>query len=333
MIKRIWFIFLRDIRINLREFMTIYMLVIPLILAAGINFLSPGINDTSVNLALVDGENQEQARYFDDFAHVELMSDKQEVEQRIGARDDVVGVLSKSDSYYILTQGNEPESVIEYAKLLNVLYESDVQLEDARSEIIEFGRTVPPLKKMLVNILLLLISLLAGMLISINILEEKVDQTVAAINVTPTSRQAFIMGKGFTGIFVAVVSSIAVIYITGFYSINLGQAALVVLSVTMISLIIGFLQGLTSDDFMEAAGSVKLLFLPLAGSIAGYEFVKGNWQIFFYWSPFYWAYRANDMILAQSGTWPQLMLYVGIIAVICGIIYALLAPRIVKGLQ
>jgi len=333
MLKRIWFIFIRDIRINLREFMTIYMLVIPLILAVGINFLTPSINDTSVNLALVEGENREQVRYFDDFAHIELMAGKQEVEQRVGARDDVIGVLSSGDSYYILTQGNEPQSVVEYAKLLNVLYESDVQLEDARSEIVEFGRTVPPVKKMLVNILLLLITMLAGMLISINILEEKVDQTVAAINVTPTSRRAFIMGKGFTGIVVAIVSSIAVIFITGFYSVNLGQAALVVLSVTMISLIIGFLQGLNSDDFMEAAGSVKLLFLPMAGSIAGYEFVKGNWQIFFYWSPFYWAYRANDMILSQSGTWLQLVLYVGIIAVICAIIYALLAPRIVKGLQ
>jgi ABC-2 type transport system permease protein len=333
MLKRIWFIFIRDIRINLREFMTIYMLAIPLILAVGINFLTPSINDTSVNLALVEAENREQARYFDDFAHVELMAGKQEVEQRVGARDDVIGVLSSGGSYYILTQGNEPQSVVEYAKLLNVLYESDVQLEDARSEIIEFGRTVPPVKKMLVNILLLLITMLAGMLISINILEEKVDQTVAAINVTPTSRRAFIMGKGFTGIVVAIVSSIAVIFITGFYSVNLGQAALVVLSVTMISLIIGFLQGLNSDDFMEAAGSVKLLFLPMAGSIAGYEFVKGNWQIFFYWSPFYWAYRANDMILSQSGTWLQLILYVGIIAVICAVIYALLAPRIVKGLQ
>jgi len=333
MIKRIWFIFLRDMRINLRELMTIYMLAIPLILAVGINFLSPSINDTSVNLALVEGENQVQAAYFDDFAHVHLMADEQAVRGRVGARDDVLGVLAQENGYYILAQGNEPESVVEYARLLNVLYESDVQLEDARSEIIELGRTVPPLKKMLVNILLLLISMLAGMLISVNILEEKVDQTVAAINVTPTSRRAFILGKGITGMFVAVVSSIAVILITGFYNVNIGQAALVVLSVTMISLIIGFLQGLNSDDFMEAAGSVKLLFLPMAGSIAGYEFVKGNWQIFFYWSPFYWAYRANDMILAQSGTWLQLVIYVGIIMVICGVIYALMAPRVIKGLQ
>ncbi len=333
MLKRIWIIFTRDLRVNTREFMTIYMMVIPLLLAVGINFLSPGINDTSVNLALIKDENPGQAAYFDDFAHVELFSDEQRVENRVRARDDVVGVMPKDDGYYIMTQGNEHEAVVEYAKLLNVLYESNVQLEDARSEIIEFGRTVPPLKKMLVNVLLLLISMLAGMLIAINILEEKVDNTVSAINVTPTSRRAFILGKSLTGMFVAIFSSIAVLLITGFYTVNLGQAALVVFSSTILSLLIGFIQGLNSDDFMEAAGSVKLLFIPMAGSIAGYEFVTGNWQIFFYWSPFFWAYKANDMILSKSGTWPQLILYIGIILVICGAVYALLAPRIVKGLE
>ncbi|MBC8390794.1 MAG: ABC transporter permease [Actinobacteria bacterium] len=333
MLKKIWIIFIRDLMVNMREFMTLYMMIIPLVLAVGINFLSPGINDTSVNLALIENENLKQAAYFDDFAHVELFSDEQRVEDRVMSRDDVIGILPKDNGYYIMTQGNEPELVIEYAKLLNVLYESDVQLEDARSEIIEFGRTVPPLKKMLVNMLLLLITMLAGMLIAMNILEEKVDQTVSAINVTPASRSAFILGKSFTGMFVALFSSIACLLITGFYDINLGQAALVVFSSTILSLLIGFVQGINSNDAMEAAGSVKLMFLPMAGSIAGYELVTENWQIFFYWSPFYWAYRANDMILSKSGTWPQLILYIGIILAICGAAYALLAPRIRKGLQ
>ena len=333
MLKRIWTIFIRDLTVNMREFMTLFMMVIPLLLAVGINFLSPSINDTSVNLALIENENPEQADYFDDFAHIGLFGDVQRVEDRVMSRDDVVGILPKDNGYYIMTQGNEPESVLEYAKLLNVLYESDIRLEDAHSEIIEFGRTVPPLKKILVNTLLLMISMLAGMLIAMNILEEKVDQTVSAINVTPTSRRAFILGKGLTGMTVALFSSIACLLITGFYNINLGQAALVVFSTTILSLLIGFIQGLNSNDAMEAAGSVKLMFLPMAGSIAGYEFVTGNWQIFFYWSPFYWAYRANDMILSKSGSWPQLILYVGIILAICGLVYALLAPRIIKGLQ
>ena len=223
----------------------------------------------------------------DSFAHVELFEDEKSVEERVLRRDNVVGVLQKQGGYYILSQGNEPESVIEYSKLINVLYESDVKLEDARSEIVDFGRTVPPLKKMLVNMLLLMIPMLAGMLIAINIVEEKADNTVSAINVTPTSRLVFIMGKSMTGIVMALITSVACIFITGFYDVNIGQLILIVLSSAVIALLIGFIQGVNSDDIMEASGSVKLMFLPMAGSVVGYELVTGNWQIFFYWSPFY----------------------------------------------
>jgi len=333
MFKKIWTIFIRDLKVNMREFMTLWIIIAPLLLAVGINFISPSINDTSVNFALVENENPAQAEYFDNFAHVELFGDEQKVEDRVRARDDVVGVLSKGSGYYIMTQGNEPESIVEYSKLLNVLFESGVKLEDARSEIIEFDRTVPPLKKMLVNVLLLFVAVLTGMLTALNILEEKVDKTVSAINVTPTSRSAFILGKGFTGMFIALFISIACLLITGFYNVNIGQAVLLIFSLTILSLIIGFIQGLNSNDVMEAAGSVKLLFLPLAGSIAGYELLSGNWRIFFYWSPFYWAYNANEMILSKSGTWPQVVLSVGIILAICGAVYAVLAPRIARKLQ
>lgn len=333
MIKKIWTIFARDIRVNKREVMSLFIIIIPLLFAVGINLISPGVNDTTVNLALIEDENTGQAAYFDDFAHVELFSDEQGIEDRVLSRDNVVGILKDDDGYYILAQGNEPESIVEYAKLLNVLYESDIQLDDARAEIVDFGRTVPPLKKMMVNVLLLFNAVLAGMLIALNIVEEKSDNTVSAINVTPTPRSAFIFGKGLTGMAVALVSSIACILITGFYDINIGQAVLVVIAATILSLMIGIIQGINSRDVMEAAGSVKLMFLPLVGSIVGYELVAENWQGFFYWSPFYWAYRANDMILSKSGTWPGLLLYVGIILAICAAVYAFLAPRIRKGLQ
>lgn len=333
MLKRIFAIFARDIKVNTRDAMSLMIIIIPLIMAVGINLLSPGVNDTTVNIAVVEGENTQQAEYLDDFAHVTRLEDEDAVRQRVQERDNIVGILAKNDSYYILTQGNEPESVVEFAKLLNVLYESDAKIEDARAEIIDFGRTVPPLKKLLVNSILLFNTVLAGMLIALNIIEEKSDRTVRAINVSPISRSAFIFGKSLIGVVVAVVSSIICILITGFYDVNIGQIALVVLSSTGLSLMVGFIQGINSDDVMEAAGSVKLMFLPLAGSVVGYELVTGNWQIFFYWSPFYWAYRANDMILSKSGSWPELILYVGIILVICGGVYALLAPKIRKGLQ
>ena len=333
MLKRIWMIFLRDMKVNTREAMSLFLIGFPLLFAIGINLITPSINDTTVNIAMVEGQDDAQAEYFDQFAHVELLDDEQAVEDRVMKRDNVVGVVSEDGGYTLLVQGNETQTVVDYAKMIKTLYESDVQLEDARAEIVDFGRTTPPLKKMLVNMLLMMITVVAGMLTSLNIVEEKSDRTISAMNVSPTSRGAFILGKSLSAMVVALVTSVACLAITGFYNVNLGQAALVVLASTVLSMIIGFVQGVSSSDVMEAAGSVKLMFLPLAGSVAGYELVKGSWQICFYWSPFYWAYRANDLILSKSGQWTQLILYIAIILAICAAVYAAVSPRIRKGLQ
>ncbi len=333
MFKKIWTIFIRDLKVNTRETITLILLLIPLLLAIGINLITPGINDTTVNVALVENENTGQAGHFDEFAHVELLGSAKSVEDRVMQRDSVLGIINENGKYVILTQGNEPAEVVEYTKVINALYESGAEPGSAHSEIVDFGRTTPPIKKLMVNVLLLFISVMAGMLISLNIVEEKADRTVSAINVTTVSRSAFIIGKSMTGIVFAVVMSIGSLLITGYYDVNIGQAVLVILSVTILSMMVGFVQGINSADVMEAAGSVKLMFLPLAGSIAGYELVTGSWQILFYWSPFYWAYKANNIILSRGNDWGQMLICVGAIIAICALVYALLAPRVRKGLQ
>jgi ABC-type Na+ efflux pump permease subunit len=331
--KKIWAVFARDIKVNTREAMPVFILVLPLLLAIGINLITPGINDTTVNVAMVKNESTAQADYFNQFAHVELFDSRQAVENRVMERDSMLGIVQEGGGFVILAQGNESETVVDYTKLIKSLFETGAGLEDANTEIVEFGRTIPPLKKIMVNILLLLNAVLAGMLISLNILEEKSDRTIGAVNVAPISRGAFILGKSLTGVVFALILTIVCIVVTGFYGVNIAQTVLVVLATAVISMMVGFIQGINSSDVMEAAGSVKLMFLPLAGSVAGYQLLSGPWQIFFYWSPFYWAYRANDRILSQNGTWPEMLLCLGAILVICAAIYLILAPRIRKGLQ
>lgn len=333
MLKRIWSIFLRDLKVNTREAIPLFIIILPLMVAIGINLITPGINDTTVNIAMVKNEYKEQADYFSNFAHIEYFETRQDVEKRVMERDNMLGIVKEAGDYIILAQGNEPRTVIDYAKLIKTLYETGSRLEDSRTEIVEFGQEIPQLKKVMVNSLLLLNAVLAGMIVALNILEEKNDRTVSAVNVSPVSRTAFILGKSVTGIVYTLFLTIACIYITGFHEVNIVKVILVVLSTAVISMTIGFLQGVNSSDVMEAAGSVKLMFLPLAGSIAGFELVKHGWQVLFYWSPFYWAYKVNDLILSKSGTWLELMLCVLIIFAISAVVYLLMAPRIRKGLQ
>ncbi|MCF8008947.1 MAG: ABC transporter permease [Halanaerobiales bacterium] len=333
MLRRIISIFKRDLKVNLKDFISLYIFVIPVLFAIAINLFTPGINDTTINLALLEGENPEQVRYFKDFAKVELFGDIDNIKSRVKARDDIVAILPNQENYYIMSQGNEPKGVIEFAKILNSFYQLDIQIEDTNVEIKDFKRTIPPLKKQLVNTAILFISILGGMLIAINIVEEKVDNTISAINLTPTTRKTFILGKSIIGLLLAIFGSLVLIFITGFTDTNLIQLLMIVFVSTLLSLLVGFIQGLNNDDIMNAAGSIKLLFLPLIAGALAIELLADKWQKFFYWNPFYWAYKGNDAVLSKTGSWKEILFYSSMVLILSTVVYLFLAPKIRKGLE
>jgi hypothetical protein len=333
MINKLFVIFRKDFLTARRDAMATYIMVIPLILAVGIALFAPGLNDTTVKLAMLQSDDIEHIEYMAQFSKVELFNSMEELERRVEKRDDIAAIAPTGHSYEIILQGNESKIVEEYAVLLNTLYELGSTREETTAQLISFGRTVPPLKTMLVNMLILMTVMLAGMLIAISIVEEKAENTINAINVTPISQTAFVVGKSLFGSTVAMLGIIGAVLITGFYDINWLMIVLVGLTSMILSLVVGFLQGLSSEDIMEAAGSVKLLFLPIAGSIAVYELVADNWQWTMYWSPFYSEYKANTMILSKTADWGTVLFSTAMVIGLSLIAYLLSLPKIRKGLS
>lgn len=331
--RKVFTVFIRDLRVNVKNFMAMFIILFPVMMAIGINLFTPGINDTTVNLALLD-KDTEMVEYYQDFAKVETFATPAEVEERVARRDNFVGILPDGDEYYILTQGDEPkEAVVEWAQMLKSLYELDAQIEDTNAVFHDFGKTVPPLKNTLVNSMIILVAVLGGMLISLNIVEEKMDNTVSAINVTTISRTAWIFGKSMIGLLLPLLGSFAMVLITGFNYINYWQLTVIILASSVITIIIGFIQGLNASDMMTAVAGTKTIMVPMVASVVGAELVSAKWQWCFYWSPFYWMYKGNDLVLSGTGSWPQLLLYVGLILGITALVYLYLAPRIRKGLE
>ncbi|MFC1900776.1 ABC transporter permease [Chloroflexota bacterium] len=333
MIKKLFIVLKKDFLSARREAMATYMMVIPLVLAVGITFFAPGLNDTTVKLAMLKSDDIAHIEYMKQFSKVELFDSVDELERRVEKRDDAAAIAPTGNSYEIVLQGNESEIIEDYVALLNTLYELGATRDETTAQLISFGRTVPPLKTMLVNILILMTVTLAGMLIAMNIVEEKADNTISAINVTPISQTVFVIGKSLLGGLVAMMGIIGAVLITGYYDINWFMIVLVGVTSLMLTLIIGFLQGLSSADIMEAAGSVKILFLPIAGSITGYQLLADKWQWTMYWSPFYWAYKANTMILSKTADWGTVLLSTGMVIGISLIIYLAALPKIRKGLS
>jgi ABC-type Na+ efflux pump permease subunit len=175
--------------------------------------------------------------------------------------------------------------------------------------------------------------MLSGMLIAISIVGEKADNTINAINVTPVSQTAFVAGKSLMGGLIALISIVVSLFVTGYYDINWIMIIMVGLSSLMLSLIVGFVQGLASDDVIEAAANVKMILIPVAGSIAGYELLAEKWQWTMYWSPFYWAYKANLLVLTKTADWPTVLLCTAMVLVLSLAVYFIAKPKIREGLS
>ncbi len=332
MIRKMFILFLRDLKVNTRDFFALYMLLIPIIMAIVFNLLAPGINDTLLNLAFIEGENPDMVEYYKDFAKVSVHKDRESLNERVNRRDDVFGIVKEGSEYELVVQGNESENYIEFTQLYLVFYEEGILLEDTNATIFSFNRTVPPLKKMLVNIAIMFTSIMGGMVIAMNIIEERNDMTIRSIHLTPISKRGYLFGKSMIGAFLPMYGSVALILICGFGGINWGQMALIVAVSTVISILVGFVQGIVNQTFMDAAGSVKMLFVPLAGAVAVAELVSEKWQWTVYWIPFYWSYLATDKVLAQTSKWGFTLMACGIVLVMSILAYLAMMPKIKKGL-
>lgn len=334
MIKKIFFIFQRDIKTSVRNFITLYIIVVPVIFAIMINVFSPGINDTTVEIVLLENENQEQSEYFKQFATIEFLDSIEAIEERVRKRDNIIGVIpDERNEYFILTQGNEPDYIVDYVRNLITFDHYAIGMDDSIAEIVDYGREIPPLKKTMVNTAIIFTSILGGMIIALNIVEEKTDNTISAIHLSPVSRLEFIAGKSIIGIVVPIIGTFLLLLITGFRNINYLYVLLMVATSCIVSVLIGFIEGINNDDVMNAAGNMKLLFLPLFGSIAAQELLADKWQILFYWIPFYWTYKGNNLILSNSGSGLDIVKYSGIVLGISMVVFMMLAPRIRKGLE
>ncbi len=265
---------------------------------------------------------------------MELLDSVEDIEERVIKRDNIIGVLHDNrGEYFILNQGNEPDYVIDYVKNLITFDHYEIGIEDSMAEIVDYGRDIPPLKKLMVNVAIIFTSVLGGMIIALNIVEEKTDNTISAIHLSPVSRLGFIAGKSLIGVFIPVVGTFLLLLITGFRDINYFHAFLMVTTTCIISILVGFIEGINNDDVMTAAGNMKMLFLPLFGSIAGAELLGDKWQPLFYWVPFYWSYKGNNLVLSNSGSWLDIIKYSGIVLGISVFVFLALAPRIRKGLE
>ena len=263
---------------------------------------------------------------------METLPNAAAVEERVLRRDEVFGIATGENGPVLVTQGNETQTSVSTARLLLALAETGGNPAASQADFgfYSFRDETPPLKRAFSVTLLLMISVVTAMLISLGLVDEKADQTIKAAAVTPMPQAAYVLSKSLIGVLSLLVSSAASLLILGITDVSIGQIALMIVADALISIIVAFVIGLASTDFIEAAGSVKMLMLPMIASVLVYELVDPAWHFTVMWSPFYWAYRGLTEIVQGTAGWGSTLSYAAIIVALSACVFLLCMKRIRK---
>lgn len=333
MVKKILNVTGMDLKVGLRDAIVLYIIVIPFALAFILRALTASVGGITVNVAVDDTVPTEMVAYLEGYARVEVHDSYDRMINRVGQTDDVFGLSLSGDGYRVYQQGNETRGTVDLLDFVVTSYENrDLEIPVV-VRVSDVGWTLSPMKQFGGSLLIVFMSVLGGMIILISLVEEKSTNTLAAMNVSPMKRSEYVIAKGLPGFLFPVIHAFGILAILNFGRLDYLMVLVVVVSIAVISVLVGFMIGVTNDNVIGAIASLKMLFVPVLASVFGGIFLGAKWQPLLYWSPFYWAFKSMDAIILQEATWGIIGLNTLIILVITGAVFALLNKRIQQGLN
>lgn len=331
--KKIWAILRRDLTADQRDAMIVYILVIPFVIALLLNLLTSSVTNATLHVAVEETVGADMVNTLKNYAQVETVATREALKERISRLDDVYGVEKTAEGYKILRQGNEQ---LDMTELLKILLNAPANAElpsPLTVKISDVGWKLSPIKQYGGNLLCVFISVFGAMVILINLVEEKQENTLAAMNVTPVRRWQYVTGKAILGFILPILHGLGILLILNYGQVNYLQAALVIFAIALTSVTVGFAIGVETDNILGAISGMKMMFVPILGSVFGAIYLQERLQVLLYWSPFYWAFKILDKIILQTATWPEVFSAVGIIVALSAAVMLLLLKKIRRGLN
>ncbi|MDP3058811.1 MAG: ABC transporter permease [bacterium] len=331
--KKILAIVGRDFKSGTRDSLIIYLSIAPILLALLLKAMIPSLSSSTINIGMVTGADPRLISYLQTYVKVQELPTRVALEERIQRMDDFFGVAGEGSAFEIIKQGNENEG--QETILRSVLNQYGGQTVKLPIDVVfsDLSWEMSPLKQFGGALLVIFTTVFGGMLILLNLVEEKMSNTLSAMNVASITKAELVVGKGLLGFILPIFGALSATLILGFGAINYGMLLVSIISIAMISVIIGFSIGVVNDEPIAAVASMKMVFVPILASVMGAIFLAKKWHVLFYWSPFYWAYDSINSVLLNQATWGQIIRNGSIILVITMLVFMALKNRIKAGLN
>lgn len=179
-----------------------------------------------------------------------------------------------------------------------------------------FDLDLVPYYPMLLSFFFVLqIPLLFGVLVGLMVLDEKDDDTLTALRVTPISMSDYALYKGGAAVVLSFLYVLVALPLTGLMPASLLPAVVpsAVLSGLMAPIFALVISTFAANK-VEGLALMKVLSIFMLGPLAAY-FVGSSWQLLFGLLPTYWPAKAFWVAGEGGNFWPH---------VLAGLAYALL---------
>ncbi len=166
-----------------------------------------------------------------------------------------------------------------------------------------FNFDLVPYYPMLLSFFFVLqLPLLFGLLVGLLILDERDDDTLTALRVTPISMTGYSIYRGGAAVLLSTFYVIIALPLTGLMPSALLRAVIpiAVLSGIMAPLF-GLILATLASNKVEGLALTKALGILLLGPLAAY-FIDSNWQLLFGILPTYWPAKAF-WVAAEGGNY------------------------------
>jgi len=333
MLKKIFNVAGWDFKSGFRDSTILIIVIFPFILAVILKLMTGSIGSITVNIVTDGTITNEMVLYLEEYADVKRADNYDEMIKRVEKTDDYFGLTTDENGFKVVRQGNEMAETEKIMEFIVNSFENSYSELPVEVNITDVDWQLSPIKQYGGSLLVIFMSVMGGMLIVLNLIEEKQSGTLTAVNVTPLKRKEFIIGKGLIGFLLPIIHGLGALVILNYGSIDYLKVIVVVLSIALISILIGFLVGVTNNDIIGGIGSMKIIFIPVLGSVFGAIFLNAKWHPLLYWSPFYWVFKSMDSIIMKEATWGAIGLNSLFIIGITAAVFALLSKRINQGLN
>ncbi len=302
--RRVYSLMRRDLRSQTRDYMLLLMFMAPFLLALVLRAFLPSVGAASINLVVSGDLGQDMITRLDEYASVEVVADREAVERRVGQLDDVAGIVRDGETYLIILEGNESEATAELPGLVLADIQAGGVVAIGQREL---GRHESPLKPFAVSFVPLMGVMVGGLLIGFSVIEEKEDNVIAAISVSPMSRFEYVAGRSLIGVMTGLVLSIPPIYVLGAGGFDVAQVVVVTLGATLIGVILGLYIGSVATNQIEGIGVLKLAALPFTIGPLLVFLLAEKWHWTLMWIPTYWTVRGYKAIFMDGLGWSEVL--------------------------